>query len=76
MKYFKASERFTVTARRGKEIKVYLNGNLLGNLSQSDSIRTSIVTPDGIRYLEPKPPEPTLPVVDDTELKPLEPVFR
>ena len=75
MKRVTAKERFTITAIRGRQIKIYLNNQLLGNLSQSDSLRTSIVTLNGIVYLKPSTPTPP-PRSDDTDLKPLEPVFR
>jgi len=75
MKYVKAKERFTVTAVRGNQIKIYLNNNLLGNLSQTDSLRTAVITLNGITYVKPTTPAP-LPRNDDTDLKPLEPVFR
>ena len=76
MKYVKAKERFTITAIRGRQIKIYLNNNFIGNLSQTDSLRTAVVTLSGIVYLKPSEPTTPPPRTDDTDLKPLEPVFR
>ena len=76
MKYVTAKERFTITSVRGRQIKIYLNNNFLGNLSQTDSLRSAIVTLNGIVYVKPSTPTPATPRLDDTDLKPLEPVFR
>ena len=76
MKYVTAKERFTITSVRGKQIKIYLNNNFLGNLSQTDSLRSAIVTLNGIVYVKPSEPTPPPRPDDDTDLKPLEPVFR
>jgi transcriptional regulator with XRE-family HTH domain len=75
MKHVMAKERFTITATRGRQIKIYLNNNLLGNLSQTDSLRTAIVTLNGIVVLKPTVTEKPIQRTEDTELKPLEPVL-
>jgi len=73
LKHVMAKEKFSVTATRGTQVKIYLNGNFLGNLSQTDSLRTAVVTANGINYLKPTVPKPE-PTRQDTDLKPLEPL--
>ena len=76
IKYVTAKEKFTVTAARGKQIKLYLDDSLIGNLSQTDSVRSAIITLDGIVYLKPNiQTERPTPTKEDIELKPLEPVL-
>jgi hypothetical protein len=56
-KVLRAKEKFIVTAPKGKHIKIYLDEKFLGNLSNSDSLKSVYVTPEGIksRKLEKKP---------------------
>jgi len=73
LKHVMAKEKFSITATKGTQVKIYLNGNFLGNLSQTDSLRTAVVTANGINYLKPTVPKPD-PTRQDTDLKPLEPL--
>ena len=50
-KYVRAKEKFVVTASKGKRIKIFLDDKFLGNLSQSDSTKTALVTIEGIKPL-------------------------
>jgi cytoskeletal protein RodZ len=68
-KVVRAKEKFIIIASRGKGIKVFLNNKYLGNLSNSDSLRSVSVTPEGIknRKIDKKPE-----IKKQDELKPLD----
>jgi hypothetical protein len=66
---YRAKEKFIVTANKGKNLKIFLDEKFLGNLSNSDSLRSTSISIEGLKpvKIEKKP----LPKKQD-ELKPLE----
>lgn len=73
-KYLRAKEKFVVSASKGKHIKLYLDEKFIGTVSQSDSLRAAIVTPEGVKTIRvEKKPEKQKNELKMMDLKPLEP---
>ena len=73
-KYLRAKERFIVTASKGKKIKIFLDEKFLGNLSQSDSLKSASITPEGITPLKiMKKPDIHKTDLKMLDIKPLDP---
>jgi transcriptional regulator with XRE-family HTH domain len=73
-KYLRAKENFIVSAKSGKKIKIFLDEKFLGNLSQSDSLKSVLITPEGIKSLKiTKKPAVQKTDLKMMDLKPLDP---
>jgi cytoskeletal protein RodZ len=73
-KYLRAKEKFVISASKGKYIKVFLDEKYLGTVSQSDSLRAAIVTPEGLKTIRiEKKPAKQKEDLKELELKPLGP---
>jgi cytoskeletal protein RodZ len=73
-KYLRAKEKFIVTASKGRKIKIYLDEKYLGNLSQSDSLKSASVSLEGLKTLKlQKKPSVQKSDLKMLDLKPLDP---